>query len=244
MRVDELVDGGLIGGVDFVELQAHAVAAIAPRDAPLGIDVLLRARQPEAQSHLGAVFEWAGGPDGDAAQAQVQRQCRRDGIAEAIRDGDSEHHARAAAAVEVIGKQMRRQRRQDVLHGAVFVHVTGDAERRQIAHFFGVGDRAAENEDRQALPIELADAAHEVDTRGVGQAQIDHEQVQLGQIGAHAPEQLHGALDGHRAVPGGLQRCFETVSDERGVVGDEDGLGARRRSAHKSIVIPSNVSED
>src|SRR5665213_1385826 len=48
MRVDELVDDRLIGGVDFFELHAHSDAAIGPRDAALGVDVAFAARHAEA----------------------------------------------------------------------------------------------------------------------------------------------------------------------------------------------------
>src|SRR5687767_12775316 len=41
MRVDELVDGGLILRFDFLELQAHAVSPIAPGDPRFGVDVAL-----------------------------------------------------------------------------------------------------------------------------------------------------------------------------------------------------------
>ena len=52
VRVDELVDGGLILRFDLLELQAHAVAAIAPCHAAFGVDVALRAGQAEPQAHL------------------------------------------------------------------------------------------------------------------------------------------------------------------------------------------------
>src|SRR5260221_12413766 len=48
VRVDEAVDHLLVGRLDLLELNAHADAAVAPRDAPLGVDVLLGARHPEA----------------------------------------------------------------------------------------------------------------------------------------------------------------------------------------------------
>ena len=243
MCVDEFVDGGLIRGSTLSNCRPMPCRRSLHGDAALGVDVALRARQPEAEPHLRAVVERARGPDGDAAAAQVQRQRRGDGVAEAVRDRNAEHHARAAAPVEVVGEQVRRQRRQDVLHGAVLVHVAGDAQRRQLAHFVGVGDRAAEDQDRQPAAVQLADAADEIDTGGVGQAQIDDEQIDLGEVGAHPREQLDGALDRHGAVARRLQRGLEAVSDERGVVGDEDGLGARRGSAHEATVIPSVVSE-
>ena len=42
MGVNEAVHDGLAGRVDLVELDAHADAAIAPGDVPLGVDVALR----------------------------------------------------------------------------------------------------------------------------------------------------------------------------------------------------------
>src|SRR5712692_7367960 len=42
VRVDEAVDHLLVGRLDLLELDAHADAAVAPRDAPLAVDVLLR----------------------------------------------------------------------------------------------------------------------------------------------------------------------------------------------------------
>ncbi len=50
--IDELVDLGLIGRIDLLELQAHPDPAIAPRDARLGFDVALRARQAEPRAQL------------------------------------------------------------------------------------------------------------------------------------------------------------------------------------------------
>ncbi len=126
MLVDELVDRRLIGRFDLLELQAHADPAIAPGDARLRFDVALRSGQPEAHPHLRSLLERAHRPDRHAPLAQVQRQRRGDRVAEPIGDRDAEHDARAAAAVEVVGEEVRRQRRQDVLHRAVFVDVAGD----------------------------------------------------------------------------------------------------------------------
>ena len=53
----------------------------------------------------------------------------------------------------------------------------------------------------------------------------------LRQVGAHAGQQLGGALDGERRVPGAEQRRREPVAHEGGVVGDDDGLGASRWAA-------------
>ena len=114
--------------------------------------------------------------------------------------GNAEHDARAAAAVEVVGKQVRRERRQDVLHGAVLVDVAGDAERRELAHFVGAGDRAAEDQDRQPPVVELADRPDQIDARRVRQPQVEDDEIDLVEIGADARQQLGRALD--RRSPG------------------------------------------
>src|SRR2546423_812071 len=88
VRVDELVDDRLVGRIDDLELDAHADAAVAPRHVPFGVDVLLRSRHAEAHFDLGAVVERAGGADGDAAMAEVERQRRGDRVAEAVLDRD------------------------------------------------------------------------------------------------------------------------------------------------------------
>ena len=102
---------------------------------------------------------------------------------------------------------MRRERRKNVLHRAVFVDVAGDAERGELAHFFGAGDRAAEDQDRQPPFVELADAADEIDARRVGQPQVDDQEIELCEVGAHAGEQLGGALDRDGAMAGALERA-------------------------------------
>ena len=120
---------------------------------------------------------------------------------------------------------MRRQRRQDVLHGAVLVDVAGDAERRQLAHFVGARDRAAENQDRQPAVIDLADLAHDVRRRyACGRRRSSDQQVELGRLGAHARQQFCRALDRERAMARALDRRLEAVANERRVVGDENGF--------------------
>src|SRR5215207_686954 len=155
MLVDELVDRLLVDRLDLLELQPHADAPVAPRDAAIAFDVRFRSWQSETDAHLRMLIEWTHRADGHAALAQVQGECRRDSIAKAVGDRNTEHDARAAAAVEVIGEQMGGQRREDVLHRAVLVHVPGDAERGEIAHLSGGGDRAAEHQDRQPAAVAL-----------------------------------------------------------------------------------------
>src|SRR3954451_4486146 len=78
VRVDEVVDHRLVGGFDDLELDTHADAAIAPRDVPFGVDVLLRSRHAKAHPNLGAAVQRAGGANGDAAVAEVKGQRRGD----------------------------------------------------------------------------------------------------------------------------------------------------------------------
>ena len=60
---------------------------------------------------------------------------------------------------------------------AVLVDVAGDAERRQLAHFVGAGDRAAEDQNRQPAVVELADRAHQIDAGRVRQPQVEDDQI-------------------------------------------------------------------
>src|SRR5260221_3952113 len=99
VRVDELVDDRLVRGIDFFELDAHADAPVAPRDAPFRVDVFLRARHPEPHFDFRAVLERARGADGDAAVAEAEGQRRRNGVAEPVLNGNAEHDPRAAPAV-------------------------------------------------------------------------------------------------------------------------------------------------
>ena len=206
-------------------------------DAPFGFDFALRAGQAKSEADACAVLERAGGADGDASAADVQRQRGRDGVAEPVGDGNAEHDARASTAIEVVGKQMRRERRQNVLHRAVLIHVAGNAERGQLAHLFRARYRTAENQNRQAPVVELADAADQVDPGGVRQAQVDDQQIELREVGPHAREQLGGAFHRHGAMAGALERALEAVAHERGVVGDENGLGGRGAGGHHSTEV-------
>src|SRR5688572_331944 len=147
MRVDELVDEALIGRLDLVELQPHAVAAIAPRDASFGVDVALRSGKAKSDSNPGAVVERAGRADCNAATAQVQRERGGNSVPEPVCDRNAQHDARTATTIEVVGEQMRRERRENVLYSAVFVDVARDSKRGKLAYLFGARDRAAENED-------------------------------------------------------------------------------------------------
>jgi hypothetical protein len=119
-----------------------------------------------------------------------------------------------------------------VLHGAVLVDVAGDAERRQLAHLVGVRDRAAEDQDRQPSLIQLADRSHELHPGIVRQPQIQHDQIDVREIGEHARHQLGRALDDDRLVACVLDRRAESIAHERGIVGDDDGLRRDRGTGH------------
>ncbi len=127
---------------------------------------------------------------------------------------------------------MRRERRQDVLDGAVLVDVSRDTQRRELTHLVGVHDRTAEDQDRKPALVELPDRADQVDAGRVRQAEIEHDEIDLLQIGPHAGQQLRRALDDDRLVPGGLERGAKTVAYERRVVGDDDCLDRDRGVGH------------
>src|SRR5947208_10359589 len=99
VRVDEVVDDRLVRGLDRFELNAHADAAIAPRDVSLGVDVALGAGHAEADLDLRARLERARRANGDAAVAQIERQRRRDRVAEPVLERHAERHARAPGPV-------------------------------------------------------------------------------------------------------------------------------------------------
>jgi hypothetical protein len=141
-----------------------------------------------------------------------------------IRDWNAEHDARATAAVEVIRKQMRRDRRQNVLHRAVFVDVAGDAERRERADLIRVRNRSAEHEDRQTAFVDPPDRPHDLDAACIRQPQIDQNKVDLLQISADPREQFDARLDRNRAVSRCEYGVGKTVAHERAVVGNDDGF--------------------
>src|SRR5688572_19100392 len=219
------------------------MAAIAPGDFPLGVDITFGSREAKPEAHACTILERAGRPYGDAPAADVEGQRGGDGVAEPVGDWNAQHDARASASIEIIGKQMRRQRREDMLHRAVFIHITGHAKRAQLAHFLGACYRTAENQNRQAPIVELADAADQVDPRRVRQTQVDDEQVELREVGAHASEQLGGAFDGDGAMAGAFEGALEALAYERGVVGNKNGLRTGGAGGHESMDVPRNVSE-
>jgi hypothetical protein len=230
--LEELVDRPLVGGLDLLELQPHPRPSIAPRDARFDVQIALAARQAEPELRARAGLERAGRAHGDAAAAQIEGERGGDGVAEPVRDRDSQHDAGAGAPVEAVGEQVRRQRRQDVLDRTVLVDVADDAQRRQLAHLVGARDRAAEDQHGQPARVDLAQAAHEVQAGGVRQPEIEDDQVDPIEVRPYAREQLHGAAHGDRAVTRLLERRLEAVPHEAGVVRNDDGLRGRGATRH------------
>src|SRR5215471_3766428 len=111
VRVHEVIDDRLVGRIDDFELHAHADAAIAPRHVAFRVDVLLRPGHAEANLDLRSAVERTGRTDRDAAVAEVERQRGRDRVAETVLDRNAQYDARTAAAIEVVGEQVWRQRR-------------------------------------------------------------------------------------------------------------------------------------
>ena len=179
------------------------------------------------------LVERARRPDRDAAVTQVERQRRGDGVAEAVLDGNAEHHARTAAAVEVVGKQMRRERGQDVLHGAVLVDVAGDAERGELAHLVGVGDRAAEDQNRQPAVVELADRAHQIDARRMGSRRSRTIRSMVARRREAAPAVRRALLTASALCPAVSSAVLKPVADKRRIVGDENRLRRERSAGHQ-----------
>jgi hypothetical protein len=127
------------------------------------------------------------------------------------------------------------QRGQHVLPGAVLVHVPCDAECRQLAHFRGIGDGAAEYDDGQATLVDLPHVPHELGTGRVRQAQVEQDEVDSLEIRPQPCQQLGGGPYRDRPVARILERRLEPVAHERGVVGDEHGLCRARSGTHRVL---------
>jgi hypothetical protein len=227
VRVDEVVDGCLVLFANAVELEAHAELVVAPSHVRFGFDVLLPAWQTKPQPCFGFAFQRTRRSNGNAAATQVQRESRGNRITEAIGDWNAEHDTRTTAPVEVVREEVRRQRRQDVLHRAVLVHVAGHAKCGELANFLSARNGAAEDEDWQPTVVHLADVAHHVQTGRMWQAQIDDEEIEGGEIGPDASQQFGRALDSHGSVTGSLNRSLEAIADKGRIIGDKDGFRCR-----------------
>ena len=152
-----------------------------------------------------------------------------DRVAESVRDRNAKNHARAGTAVEIAGEQMRGQRRQDVLQRGVLVDVAGDVQRGKLADLAGIRDRAAEDDDGRLLGIDIAKCAHEADAVGLRQTEIDHDQVNLGEIRFDARDELVAAGNGDGPMPRRFEHRLEAVAHECGVVRDDHRLGGNFR---------------
>src|SRR5262249_3475833 len=125
---------------------------------------------------------------------------------------------------------------KNVLTGAVFVEIAGDAERGQRAHFVGVRDRAAENQNREPAVVQFPDGPDQIDTRRVWQAQVEHHEINARQIGLDAGEEFRRALDDDGLMSGILERRAKPVADKGSVVSDKDGLGGDGGAGHWDII--------
>jgi hypothetical protein len=67
----------------------------------------------------------------------------------------------------------------------------------------------------------------------VRQPEIQYDEIDSIAIRSHPREQLGGALDGQRGMPGAEERGGEAIAHERRVVRNDDGLdGGHRCSRH------------
>jgi hypothetical protein len=122
-----------------------------------------------------------------------------------------------------------------VLHRRVLVDVAGHTERRELADFGGVGDRAAEDDDRRLVVAELLEVAHQLHALPLREPQVESDEIDALAVAAHQAEQL-GASTNREGLMASLgQRRTETVPDEGRVVGYDNGLhrlqGCRARHA-------------
>src|SRR5436190_18760861 len=101
VRVDEVVDDPLVGRVDLLELDAHADAPVAPRDAALAVDVFLGPGHAEPDLDLRTAVERARRPAGDPSVTEVEGQRRGDRVAEPVLDRGTQEQPGAPAAVEI-----------------------------------------------------------------------------------------------------------------------------------------------
>ena len=231
MLVDIVVDGGLVARVHPLELQAHAHAGVAPGYPAQGLDVEGRPRQPEPGVDLAGGAQRVHGPHREPPGADVQGHRGGDGLVDAVGDRNGEDDARAAAAVEAVGKQVGRQRRQDVLRVAVLVHVAGDAERGQGPHLGGAVDRSAEEDDRKpgrARPYLTKEGV----VVAVGQPEIEEQEVYRIVRVAEPIQEHRGAGRPERAMTGLVQGIGESSADSVVAGGEEHGARTGSRHGH------------
>ena len=113
--------------------------------------------------------------------ADVDGQGRRDRVAETVGDWYPKRDARTRAPVYAVWKQVRKERRQDVLDGRVLVDVADDTNRLELTHLIGVRDRSAEDDDSRSM-VELPNRLQKHDTVALRDAQIEDDQVDAGTL--------------------------------------------------------------
>jgi uncharacterized protein (DUF2235 family) len=60
----------------------------------------------------------------------------------------------------------------------------------------------------------------------VRKAEVHDQQIERRQVRTHQREEIRRALHRDRTVAGPFEGAFEAVANERGIVGDENGLGS------------------
>src|SRR5206468_4465904 len=94
-----------VGRVDLLELDAHADAPVAPRDAALAVDVFLGPGHAEPDLDLRTAVERARRPDGDPSVTEVEGQRRGDRVAEPVLDRDTQHHTGPPRRLKLSGNR-------------------------------------------------------------------------------------------------------------------------------------------
>src|SRR4030095_15938847 len=134
MRLDVVIDLRLVCHADLGELHTHSQPPICPRHPGLDIDLVFSAGKAEAHSHGRIQSKGAGGSDRKATAADVDRQGRRDRVAETVRDRYAQGDTWARTPVRCVRKQVRQERREYVLDRCVLVDVAHDTQSLELAY--------------------------------------------------------------------------------------------------------------
>src|SRR5688572_26199873 len=167
--------------------------------------------------------------------ADVDGERGRDRVAEAVGDRNSKRDAWTRAPVQRVRKQVRQERRQDVLHRGVLVDVADDTQRLELPDLVGTGNRSAEDDDARSM-VELSNGLQKCDAVTLWKPQIEDDQVEAGAICTNLREEFLARLRGHGAVTGRFDGRLETIAHERGIVGDQHGSpGEPSLSGHRKF---------
>jgi hypothetical protein len=125
-----------------------------------------------------------------------------------------------------------------VLDRRVLVDVAGHAERRELAHFRRVGDRAAEDDDGWTVRPELVEVAHHLHALTLGEPKVERDQIDAIEVALDQSQQLGPVSHRQRLVTRLRERSPEPVAHEGRVVGDDDGVHGRDncRACHTSSI--------